>query len=92
MAITWDPSKARSNLRKHGIRFPDALLALDDPGAVTIVDNESDPAEQRFVTLGLDPLGRLLVVVFTWRGEDIRLISARPAEPHEQKEYENEGL
>ncbi len=92
MAINWDPGKAKANLKKHGICFADALLALDDPRAITIVDSESDPSEQRFVTLGLDPLGRLLVVVYTWRGEDIRLISARPAEPHEQKEYENEGL
>jgi uncharacterized protein len=67
------------------------VLSLDDPRAITVIDAESD-IEQRFVTLGLDPLGRLLVVVYTWRGEDIRLISARPAEPHERKEYENEGL
>ena len=92
MAITWDPAKAKANIRKHGIRFADAVLALDDPEAITLIDGESDPIEQRFVTLGLDPQGRLLVVVYTWRGEDIRLISARPAEPHERKEYENERL
>jgi uncharacterized DUF497 family protein len=90
VAIIWDHAKAKSNVEKHGIRFPDAVLALDDPRGITIVDDESDPAEQRFATLGLDSLGRLLVVA--WRGEDLRLISARPAEPHERKEYENEGL
>jgi uncharacterized DUF497 family protein len=58
-----------------------------DPVAITVVDDESDPLEQRFVTLGVDAAGRILVVVYTWRGEDIRLISARPAEPHEWKEY-----
>ncbi len=79
-------------MKKHGIRFADAVLALDEPRAITIIDSESDPNEQRFVTLGLDPTGRLLVVVYTWRGEEVRMISARPAEPHERKEYENEGF
>jgi uncharacterized DUF497 family protein len=92
VAIDWDPEKAKSNIEKHGIRFPDAVLALDDPRGITIIDSESDPAEQRFATLGLDGLGRLLVVVYTWRGDNIRLISARPAEPHERKEYRREGL
>jgi uncharacterized DUF497 family protein len=88
VAIVWDPDKSKTNIQKHGIRFPDAVLVLDDPRARTIVDNESDPTEQRFATLGMDALGRLLVVVYTWRGDDIRLISARPAEPHERQEYE----
>lgn len=61
---------------------------FEDPYAITIKDEESDPAEQRFVTLGIGAFGRLLVVVFTWRGENIRIISARPAEPHERAEYE----
>jgi uncharacterized protein len=90
VAIVWDPEKVRTNIEKHGIGFAEAVLALDDPQAITVVDDESDPHEQRFGTLGLDSLGRLLVVVYTWRGEDIRLISARPAEPHERKEYEQQ--
>ena len=49
-----------------------------------------DPNEQRFTTLGMGATGRLLVVVYTWRGEVIRIISARPAEPHEREEYEAE--
>jgi uncharacterized DUF497 family protein len=60
---------------------------LEDPRALTTPDNESDPGEERFVTMGVDALGRILVVVYAWRGEDVRLISARPAEPHERKEY-----
>jgi uncharacterized DUF497 family protein len=52
--------------------------------------NESDPEEQRFVTLGMGAMGRLLVVVYTWRGESIRIISARPAEAHEREQYEVE--
>ena len=52
--------------------------------------DESDPEEQRFVALGMGAAGRLLVVVYAWRGENIRIISARPAEAHEREEYEAE--
>ena len=88
MAVLWDPGKAKSNVAKHGVRFADAALVFDDPAAVSMVDDESDPIEQRFVTLGADAAGRILVVVYSWRGDDIRLISARRAEPHEREEYE----
>ncbi len=85
----WDPEKNKRNLRKHGVRFSDAVPALEDERAITIVDNESDPFEERFVTLGLDASGRLLVVAYTYRdNETIRLISARKAEPHECEEYQ----
>ena len=63
---------------------------LEDPVAITVVDDESDSLEQRFVTLGADAAGRIPVVVYTWRGDDIRLISARRAEPHEREEYEKQ--
>ena len=58
--------------------------------AITITDDESDPDEPRFVTLGMGAIGRLLVVVYTWRGENIWIISARPAEAHEREQYEAE--
>ena len=90
MAILWDPEKAASNVARHGIRFADAALVFDDPVAITVVDDESDPGEQRFVVLGADAAGRILVVVYSWRGDDIRLISARRAEPHEREEYEKQ--
>jgi hypothetical protein len=89
MEIVWDPEKASQNAVKHGVRFADAVLALDDPYAITIPDTESDPGEARWVTLGADALGRVLVVVYTYREDDIRLISARTAVPREQKEYES---
>jgi hypothetical protein len=91
MQIVWDRTKARQNVAKHGVRFADAVLVLDDPYAITVADNESVPTEARWVTLGADAQGRVLVVVYTYRGEDIRLISARPAEPREIKEYEAQG-
>ena len=68
--------------------MPEAIPVFDDPYAITVADDESDPNKQRFVTLELGSTGRLLVVVYTWRGENIRIISARPAEPREHEEYE----
>ena len=68
--------------------MPEAIPVFDDPCAITVTDDESDPGEQRFVTLGAGATGRLLVVVYTWRGENIRIISVRPAEPQEREEYE----
>ena len=83
--VKWDPEKAAANLRKHGIDFADAATVLNDERALTIADE--DPDEERFVTLGVDVIGRLLVVVYTWRGEEPRLISARRATRSEQSQY-----
>ena len=57
---------------------------------MTVLDDESDPSEQRLVLLEADASGSILVVVYTWRGNDIRLISARRAEPREREEYEKQ--
>jgi uncharacterized DUF497 family protein len=70
--------------------MPEAIPVFDDPYAITITDDESDLEEQRFVTIGMGAIGRLLVVVYTWRGENIRIISARPAEAPEREQYEAE--
>lgn len=86
----WDPAKAASNFRKHGIHFADAVAALEDEFALTVQDPAADE-EERWITLGRDGLGRLLVVVYAWRGERPRLISARKATSRERREYE-EGL
>ena len=87
MRVTWDPEKAKLNRRKHGIRFSDAEGVLFDPHALTEEDQAAD-GEQRYVTIGLDSLGRVLVVVYTYRGDDIRLISARRATRKERRSYE----
>lgn len=84
--IEFDPSKAASNVRKHGVGFADAEQALRDPLAVTIEEPDAE-SEQRFVTLGMDSLGRVLVVVYTLRGERVRLISARKASRGESEQY-----
>lgn len=86
MTFEFDPAKARSNFRKHGVGFSHAEQALRDPMALTIDDPDSQ-GEQRFVTLGMDALGRVLVVIHTWRGERTRLISARKASPGEESRY-----
>jgi uncharacterized DUF497 family protein len=86
MSIELDPAKARSNLRKHGVSFADGEQVLRDPGAVTIEDPDA-AGEQRFLTLGLDALGRVLVVVHTPRGERTRIISARKATRIEAEQY-----
>jgi uncharacterized DUF497 family protein len=57
VAVVWDPGKLESNIGKHGVGFAEAALVLEDPAAITVVDNESDPSEQRFVTLGADAAG-----------------------------------
>jgi uncharacterized DUF497 family protein len=88
--VLWDPEKAKVNLKKHGVRFSDAETVLFDPNALTRDDTESG-GEQRFVTVGMDALGRILIVVYTYRGEDIRLISARSATKRERMQYE-EGI
>jgi uncharacterized DUF497 family protein len=84
--VEWDDRKAESNLRKHGVDFADAATALHDECAITIAD--ADPDENRFVTLASDALGRVLVVVYTWRGNTVRLISARKATARERGQYE----
>ena len=87
MSYEWDPNKAIANIEKHGIDFADAVTVFDDLNAVTIDD--PDYEEQRFITIAMDAFGRILVVVYTWRGDIIRLISARKATKNERKQYED---
>lgn len=86
MSYQWDKSKAAINLRKHGIDFADVVSVFSDDLAITTPDERFD--EDRFITIGLDALGRVLVVVYTWRGQEIRLISARSATRSEKRQYE----
>jgi hypothetical protein len=85
--FSWDPRKATANLRKHGVDFADAGTVLHDDQAITIPD-EGTEEEDRFVTLGMDALGRIFVVVYTWREDRPRLISARKATARERRQYE----
>jgi len=86
--LEWDGDKAASNLKNHGVDFADAATVLLDDMAITIRDDSSHE-EERFVTLGMDATARLLVVVYTWRRDILRLISARPATTGERRRYES---
>ena len=85
MNYQWDVAKADANFRKHKVHFADAVAVFSDDQALTVEDEHEE--ERRFVTLGMDAFGRILVVVYTWRREDVRLISARKATASEREQY-----
>ena len=87
MAAQFDPKKNALNLRKHGVSLSEGDGVLNDPLAVTIEDPSSQ-TEYRFVTVGGNTFGSVMVVVWTDRGEDTRIISVRKAEPKERRSYE----
>jgi hypothetical protein len=87
MEYEWDPAKAKANLRRHKVDFADAVLALEDPLARTVHDPDAS-GEERYIALGADPSGRLLVTVFTRRRNRIRIISSRRASRAERRHYE----
>ncbi len=84
----WDPDKAATNLKKHGVSFEEATTAFFDALSVTIDDPLHSEGEQRSVLVGQCSSGRLLVVVHIDRGARIRLISARTATRKERRDYE----
>ena len=90
MRFTWDENKNRQNLRKHDVRFETAVLVFDDPYAITRRDVTFD--EERWITVGAIGPGSILLVVHTFYEEHdeevIRVISARAAESHERRAYE----
>jgi uncharacterized protein len=82
----WDLVKAAANRTKHGIDFADALGVFEDDRSLTIEDTSTN--EERYKTLGTDFMGRLLVVVYAYRGDRIRLVSARKATAPQRAAYE----
>lgn len=90
MRFEWDPEKARRNVAKHGVSFEEAATAFGDPLSLTILDPDHSEEEDRFILLGQTYAGRLVIVVHTDRGENIRVISARLATRRERKAYEND--
>lgn len=88
--FTWDPLKARANLRKHGVSFVEAQSVFLDERARLVDDPEHSDAEDRFILLGLSAALRVLVVVHAFREARgvIRIISARKATPTERARYE----
>jgi uncharacterized DUF497 family protein len=88
MKFEWDPKKARSNLRKHGVSFEEAATGITDPMAATGADPDHSIGEFRYITFGISEHGRLLVVAHTEESDSIRIISARVARKGERKIYE----
>lgn len=84
----WNHQKAAENERKHGVAFSDTFAVFEDPNGLTL--DQVVGGEDRHVTIGMDAFGRMLVVVYTWRDERIRIISARKATRTEVRDYESE--
>jgi uncharacterized DUF497 family protein len=93
MALTfeWDEAKDLSNQRKHGVSFEEAKSVFNDPRSITIADEQHSDEEDRYIDIGISSRGRLIVVSYTERGQNIRIISCRKATKSEQKTYEQEN-
>ena len=88
LSFEWDEDKARANLGKHRVGFDEAGTVFTDPSSITIHDQDHSSDEQRFIDIGSSEKDRVLVVVYTERGSNIRLVSCRKATPSERKLYE----
>jgi len=90
MALTfeWDEEKSKKNSKKHGITFEEAKTVFNDPSAITIDDPGHSDKEERYLDIGLSSSGRLLVVWYTERRQNIRIIGCRRATPSERMSYE----
>jgi len=92
MQFEWAPKKERANVRKHSVTFDEALTVFSDPLAAIHDDPDHSLGEFREIIIGHSSSGRLLLVSFVERSEDVvRIINARPAEPDERRDYEEKG-
>ncbi|OGT83697.1 MAG: hypothetical protein A3H91_06360 [Gammaproteobacteria bacterium RIFCSPLOWO2_02_FULL_61_13] len=87
MSAEFDPKKDAANIKKHGVSLAEGDGVLNDPLALTVEDVAAE-GEQRFVTIGMNTFGSLMVVIHTPRGRGSRVISARKADPTEKRDYE----
>ena len=90
MEFEWDPRKARSNLRKHGVSFEEAATVFDDPLAAYYQDPDHSIAEQRYLAIGKSGHGRLIHIAFADRAGRTRIIQARKLTRNEKQQYEEE--
>lgn len=90
MDFEWDPRKAETNRRKHGVEFLDAVIVFDDERGISLLDE--NPTEERYATFGMDAQGRVLAVSYTLRGNTIRIISVRKATAREREQYEDRRI
>ncbi len=88
MQFEWDDEKEKINITKHGIDFTTAALVFKDDNRLEVYDVEHSEYEDRYITIGIiDGIAYLVMVVYTERGEAIRLISARKATNAERRRY-----
>ena len=87
MSAEFDPKKDAANIRKHGVSLSEGDGVLNDPLALTVEDGTAE-GEQRFVTIGMNAFGSLMVVIHTPRRGGSRIISVRKADPRERRNYE----
>jgi uncharacterized DUF497 family protein len=88
LGFEWDEAKDEANLKKHGVGFDEATTVFTDPLSITIHDPEHSKDELRYIDIGLSGKGRVLVVSYTERGSNIRIISCRRATSSEREAYE----
>ncbi|MBW4690365.1 MAG: BrnT family toxin [Lyngbya sp. HA4199-MV5] len=88
MKFEWNPYKAESNAKKHGVTFEEASTVFNDLLSVTFPDPDHSVGESRYVIIGISRFGQLLIVAHTDRGEKVRIISARKANRQERRFYE----
>ena len=91
MQFEWDVEKAEINLKKHKIGFEEAKSVFGDPFSITVDDPDHSKAEQRFIDIGKSVSGKLLVVIYTERGNKTRIISSRKATLAERRKYEKQS-
>ncbi len=91
LSFEWDEEKTKANLKKLRVSFDEATTVFTDSSSITISDIDHSVDEQRYIDIGISDKGRVLVVVYTERSSDIRIISCRKATPSERKMYE-EGI
>lgn len=84
----WDEEKAKSNLFKHGISFDEAKTVFDDPLYVDFYDPDHSREENRYIIVGESVKGKILLVSYTEREDNIRIISCRKATKQEKITYE----
>jgi len=87
VSADFDPKKDAVNLKRHGVSLSEGDVVLNDPLALTVEDDSAE-GEHRFVTIGMNLLGSLMVVVHTPRQDGARIISVRKADPKERRNYE----
>jgi len=90
LTFEWDEAKAQANLAKHGVDFAEARTVFNDPLAMTIPDPDHSATEDRWLDIGMSARGRLLVVYYTERRLNLRIIGCRQATRTERTRYEEE--